>query len=296
MTIRFCAYQYANRPLPELEQRWKQAEDMGFDVVWNCDTLNEPDHPRATMFEATCILTAMAMRTSTIRIGTLVTNLILRNPAVVAKAAMTIDQMSHGRLEVGFGGGVMETDHAASGVPWWPAAERVARYREAVHIVDQMLRNDVTTWHGEYYRVENAEMYPRPVQTPRPPLTIPAHGPSMLHVAAQYADTWSSWGGYHIETEAQMFAATRERSTRFDDLCDELGRDPGRIRHSLVCFPPLTPWESLEYFRDMVGRYHGIGIDEFVLYWPQTWRDMPREEAVFEEAARQLPVLRVAAG
>ena len=229
MTIRFCAYQYANRPLPELEQRWQQAEDMGFDALWNCDTLNEPDHPRTMMFEATCILTAMAMRTSRIRIGTLVTNLILRNPAVVAKAAMTVDHLSGGRLELGFGGGVMEADHAASGVAWWPAAERVARYREAVHVVDQMLRHEVTTWQGDYYGVENAEMCPRPVQRPRPPLTIPAHGPSMLRVAAEYAETWSSWGGYHIETEPQMFAATRDRSALFDDLSAELGRDPSRF-------------------------------------------------------------------
>jgi alkanesulfonate monooxygenase SsuD/methylene tetrahydromethanopterin reductase-like flavin-dependent oxidoreductase (luciferase family) len=150
MSIRFCAYQYANRPLPELEHRWKQAEDMGFDALWNSDNLNEPDHRRTTMFEATSILTAMAMRTSRIRIGTLVTDLIYRNPAVVAKPAITIDRLSGGRLELGFGGGVMETDHAASGIPWWPAAERIARYREAVHIVDQMLRNGVTTWRGDY--------------------------------------------------------------------------------------------------------------------------------------------------
>jgi alkanesulfonate monooxygenase SsuD/methylene tetrahydromethanopterin reductase-like flavin-dependent oxidoreductase (luciferase family) len=190
----------------------------------------------------------------------------------------------------------MEADHAASGVAWWPAAERVARYREAVHVVDQMLRHEVTTLQGDYYGVENAEMCPRPVQRPRPPLTIPAHFPSMLRVAAEYAETWSSWSGYHIETEPQMFAATRDRTARFDDLCAEVGRDPKRVGHSLVCFPPLTPWESLEYFRDMVGRYNEIGIDEFVVYWPQSWRDMPGEDAVFEEVARQLPVFRMAAG
>jgi alkanesulfonate monooxygenase SsuD/methylene tetrahydromethanopterin reductase-like flavin-dependent oxidoreductase (luciferase family) len=292
MTIRFCAYQYANRPLPELTQRWKRAEDMGFDVLYNCDTLNEPDHPGTTMFEASCMLAAMAMRTSNIRIGTLVTNLILRNPAVIAKAAMTIDHLSDGRLELGFGGGVMESDHAASGISWWRAPERVARYREAVHIVDQMLRNDVTTWRGNYYRVEKAEMAPRPVQRPRPPLTIPAHGPSMLRIAAEYADAWSSWGGYQIDTEEQMFVVTHDRSELFDETCAELGRDPKDVRHSLVCLPPLTPWESSEYFREMVGRYNEIGIDEFVVYWPQTWRQAPRENAVFEEVARDLPALR----
>jgi hypothetical protein len=75
-------------------------------------------------------------------------------------------------------------------------------------------------------------------------------------------------------------------------MCAELGRDPMAIRHSLVCFPPLTPWESAGYFSDMIGRYGGVGIDEFVLYWPQSWRVAPREDTVFERVCRELPALR----
>ena len=74
-------------------------------------------------------------------------------------------------------------------------------------------------------------------------------------------------------------------------------RDPASIRHSLVCFPPLTPWQSVEYFVDMVGRFREIGIDEFVLYWPQTWGPGPGEDAVFEEVtAAVIPRLRAGAG
>lgn len=105
----------------------------------------------------------------------------------------------------------------------------------------------------------------------------------MLRIAAEYGDAWSSWGGYDVETEEDCYAVTAERSHRFDDLCVDAGRDPSSIRHSLVCFPPLTPWQSVEYFRDMVGRFAEIGIDEFVLYWPNTWRDAPSEQEVFEE-------------
>jgi alkanesulfonate monooxygenase SsuD/methylene tetrahydromethanopterin reductase-like flavin-dependent oxidoreductase (luciferase family) len=291
--IRFCAYQYADQPLDELMRRWKQAEELGFDVLWNCDAINDPDFPRVPFFEATSILTAMAMHTSTIRVGTLVNSLIFRNPAVVAKAAMTIDHLSGGRLEFGFGGGVLEADHRNSGVAWWSGGERVARFREAIHIVDLMLRNEVTTWSGEHYRVDGAEMVPGPVQEPRPPFSIPAHGPKMLRIAAEYADSWSSWGGDDVETEEHMFEVTQERSRLFDELCKQLGRDPRSIWHSLVVYPPLTPWESVEYFRDMVGRYGEIGIDEFVLYWPRKWRDAPHEDAVFEEVAREvMPALR----
>lgn len=293
MTLRFCLYQYAHHPLPVLEERWRRAEELGFDVLWNCDTLNEPDHPGMAHFEATSVLAAMAVRTSRIRVGTLVTTLVYRNPAVVAKAAMTIDHLSGGRLELGFGGGVMETDHDAAGVAWWPPSERVPRFREAVGIVDGMLMNDAFDFEGRYYSVRRAEMVPRPVQVPRPPLTIPAHGPSMLRVAAELADAWSSWGGYGIESEEQMHAVTRDRAARLEDLCAEVGRDPATIRRSLVVYPPLTPWESVAYFTDLVGRYADAGIDEFVLYWPQEWRAAPHEDAVFEEiCADVIPALR----
>ena len=86
---------------------------------------------------------------------------------------------------------------------------------------------------------------------------------------------------------------TRDRSARFDDLCASFDRDATTIRHSLVCFPPLTPWDSVRYFRDFVARYRAIGIDEFVLYWPRTWRDAPREDGVFETVCSEvIPQMR----
>jgi hypothetical protein len=119
----------------------------------------------------------------------------------------------------------------------------------------------------------------------------------MLRIAAEHGDGWSSWGGYDVATEEAFYAVTADRSHRFDDLCVAADRDPASIRHSLVCFPPLTPWQSVEYFQDMVGRYSNIGIDEFVLYWPQVWGEAPHEEAVFEEVtATLMPRLRAGGG
>lgn len=294
--FRFCLYQYPDRPIPTLVERWRRSEALGFDVLWNADTLNEADHPGMTNFEAVATLAAMATQTNVIRVGTLVTTLVYRNPAVVAKAAMTIDHLSEGRLELGFGGGLQRgpgSNHAASGVPTWGLSERIARFAEAVRIVDGMLRSDVFTFAGEYYSVERAEMTPRPIQRPRPPITIPAHARRMMRVAAEFGDGWSSWGGYGVESEQQMYSVTRERSIRFDEICVEVGRNPSSVRHSLVVFPPLTPWESVAYFEDMVGRYGEIGIDEFVLYWPRHWRDAPHEDEVFERVcAEAIPTLR----
>jgi hypothetical protein len=90
-----------------------------------------------------------------------------------------------------------------------------------------------------------------------------------------------------------MYSVTRERSIRFDEICFEVGRNPSAVRHSLVVFPPLTPWGSVAYFEDMVGRFGEIGIDEFVLYWPRNWRDDPHEDEVLERVcAEAIPSLR----
>ncbi|MGZ4471916.1 MAG: LLM class flavin-dependent oxidoreductase, partial [Nocardioidaceae bacterium] len=149
-------------------------------------------------------------------------------------------------------------------------------------------------FNGTYYTCTGAETIPLPVQQPRPPLTIAAHGPKMLAIAARNADSWSSWGGYEVSDDDSFFRVTAERCRRFDDLCVAADRDPATIRHSVVCFPPLTPWESTAYFDDMVGRMREAGIDEFVLYWPRTWRPAAEhEQQVFEQVTSEtIPALR----
>jgi alkanesulfonate monooxygenase SsuD/methylene tetrahydromethanopterin reductase-like flavin-dependent oxidoreductase (luciferase family) len=294
--LRFCAYQYQNLPLAALQRRWRDAERLGFDVLWNCDTVVEPDRERHTMFDGPSTLTMMAAATSGIRVGTLVTSLYFRHPVTLTKAAVTVDHLSGGRVELALGVGDPSAGAKAAGVDWSPG-EQVARFVEFVELVDLLLRQEVTSYVGQFYRCEGAETVPLPVQRPRPPVTIAAHGPKMLRIAAEHADGWSSWGGNGVATDEDFFAVTADRSHRFDDLCVTAGRDPATIRHSLVCYPPLTPWQSVEYFHDMVGRFGEIGIDEFVLYWPQAWRDAPAEEAVFEEVATTvMPQMRAEHG
>jgi alkanesulfonate monooxygenase SsuD/methylene tetrahydromethanopterin reductase-like flavin-dependent oxidoreductase (luciferase family) len=293
-TLRFCAYQYQHLALDELAERWRRAEELGFDVVWNCDTVVEPDRPRHVMYDGPTTLTLMAVETSRIRVGTLVSSLYFRQPVTLAKASMTVDQLTGGRLELALGVGDPSAGGPVAGVDWSPA-EQVARFGEFVELVDLLLRHEVTSYDGRYYRCAEAEIIPGPVQSPRPPITIAAHGPKMLAIAARYADGWSQWGGYGVETEADFYSITAQRCTRFDELVEKAGRDPGSIRHSLVCFPPLTPWESRDCFTDMVGRFRSVGIDEFVLYWPGSWRpDAAHEEHIFEQVAGDvIPTLRL---
>lgn len=292
--VRFCAYQYQHLPLEELRRRWTLAEEIGFDVLWNADTVVEPDRPRHLMLDGPATLTLMAAQTKRIRVGTLVSSLYFRHPVTLAKAATTVDHATDGRLEVAVGVGDPSAGAAAVGVDW-SAGESVRRFAEFIELLDLLLRQETTDYSGRYYHCRCAETIPLPVQQPRPPITVAAHGPQMLRLAAKHADGWSSFGGYGVETEEDFYRVTAERSKRFDDVCTEFDRDPRTIRHSVVCFPPLTPWESEDYFVDMVGRFSTIGVDEFVLYMPESWRAKPSEWAVMDDvAATHIPAMRAA--
>jgi len=288
MQLRFCAYQYQSIPFAQLRERWRRAEEVGFDVMWNCDTVVEPDHPRSPIFDGPATLSAMALATSTIRIGTLVTSLYFRHPLTFVKATITVDHLSEGRVEIALGVGDPSAGAAAVGASWTPA-ERVERFREFVQLTTLLFANEVTGFEGRFFRCDLAEMLPRALQSGRPPIAIAAHGPKMLEIAAESADAWSSWGGYGVETEDDFLEVTSIRSQRLSELCAAIGRDPGSIRRSLVCFQPLTPWESPGYFTDMVGRFREVGIDEFVLYWPRHWRpEAAHEDDVFQTVTHEL--------
>ena len=127
--LRFCAYQYQHLPLDVLRERWRDAERSGFDVLWNCDTVVEPDRPLHTMFDGPATLTMMAAETSRIRVGTLVSSLYFRQPVPFAKASVTVDHLSGGRVELALGVGDPSAGAKAGGLDW-PAGERVARFRE----------------------------------------------------------------------------------------------------------------------------------------------------------------------
>jgi len=147
------------------------------------------------------------------------------------------------------------------GIDFPDPAERVGRFREAVAIVDQLLRNDETTYAGQYYQLRQARFRPRPIQQPRPPLILAGHKPRMLRIVAEYADGWNSFG-----TVEEM----RVRNDLLDEYCGAIGRDPRTIRRSLYAGWSMTPspLASVDAFHEVVGRYREAGVEEFLLDLP----------------------------
>jgi alkanesulfonate monooxygenase SsuD/methylene tetrahydromethanopterin reductase-like flavin-dependent oxidoreductase (luciferase family) len=152
--MRFGIVTDQNQPWPEVAERWQLFEQLGFLSAWLCDHLVQPSRPTGPYFEAWTLLAALAVSTKRLRIGVLVSSNTFRHPALLAKEAMTVDHLSNGRLDVGLGAGWYEPEHKMFGLEFGAPAELVGRYREAVEIVDGLLRKDTTSYSGRYYQLQ----------------------------------------------------------------------------------------------------------------------------------------------
>jgi alkanesulfonate monooxygenase SsuD/methylene tetrahydromethanopterin reductase-like flavin-dependent oxidoreductase (luciferase family) len=230
-----------------------------------------PAAPQSNWLEAFSTLAGLATCTRRILLGPLVSNVVLRHPVMLARQAIGIEAMSGGRLQLGLGAGYAPTDHELVGTTTWAAAERSARFRESVELIDELLRGEYVDYSGKYYQVRNTRLRPRPVQLPRPALCIAAHSRSSLKLVAHHGDIWSSFGGWGL-TSAELIAVTKARSETLDELCDDAERDPASVRRQILAGNPATTpdpiWSSVDAFDTWVAGWAEIGIDEIVLYFP----------------------------
>jgi len=294
--VRFEVLCLPNVPWDVLVERVVRLERLGIDVAALPDHFVDWTNPPSPWFESWTALTGLAGATSRIRLATCVTQVPFRNPAVFARQAMTLDHVSRGRLEIGLGTGLVgDPSYPMVGVADWEPKERVERLVEYVEIVDRLLRDEVTSFAGEYYGVAGAIMNPRPIQSPRPPITIGALGPVMMRHAARLADTWSSLS-FHDTFEDQV-KETRRRLAAMDDICAATGRDPATLARSYTMYDAQARprgglydyYESVDRFEAMAGPILELGMDELVIYYPPD----PSQLDTFERIATDvIPRLR----
>jgi alkanesulfonate monooxygenase SsuD/methylene tetrahydromethanopterin reductase-like flavin-dependent oxidoreductase (luciferase family) len=260
----FDVFRFQAVPWSRLLDDVRYLEAAGARTVWIADHYVWPPTPEAPLLESWTTLAALAAATERVRLATAVTDVALRNPALLAKQVATVDCISGGRVEIALGAGFWERELESIGIPFLTPRGRADRLREGVEIVEELLRERRLSYQGEHFRLDDAVLVPEPVQQPRPPLYVAANGRRGLRLAAERADGSLSLGDEGATME-QALAAVRERNARLDEDCAELGRDPGSLdRAYFVGWADERPFASAEALHDFIGRYREAGVRRFV--------------------------------
>jgi alkanesulfonate monooxygenase SsuD/methylene tetrahydromethanopterin reductase-like flavin-dependent oxidoreductase (luciferase family) len=230
--------------LPEVEYvaSWAQqremaqaAEDIGLDSVWVGDHLLYRDDGRPTRapWEAWTTLAALAAVTSRVQVGPLVAATSFHAPAMIAKKAATIDEISGGRLVLGLGAGWNRPDYDAFGFPY---DHRVSRFEEAFTIIRTLLREGRVDFSGTYYRVDRGELLPRGPRPGGPPLMVGSEGPRMLAITLPHVAAWNAWFTWFGNSPEGY----RPLRAKIDEACRAAGRDPGEVERTVALFVAFT--------------------------------------------------------
>lgn len=199
----------------------QQAEAAGFDSIWIYDHLlfRAPEQPTGGIWEAWTLLVALAEATERVQLGTIVLCVPFRNPAVLAKMADTLEEVSGGRLILGLGAGWHQPEFDAFGIPFDHKADR---FEEALQIITPLLREGKVDFSGKYYSAPNCELRPRGPRPGGPEILVASFKPRMLELTARYADSWNTaWLGRPTKLP--------ERRAALEAACAQAGRDPATL-------------------------------------------------------------------
>ena len=255
---------------------WRIADESGFDHVWDFDHLASigdggPDRP---IYEGWMLQAAMAEATKRVRIGCLVTGNTYRNPALLAKSAVTVDHLSNGRLEFGIGAAWALIEHEMYGFAGLD--HRVGMLSESLRIIRSLWTEQRTNFEGRYYHFKDAIANPKPIQSPYPPIWVGASGPTTLRLVARYADVWNIAGG--------DAGRVKQLVPLFEKACAATGRNPLEIRRSVQ-----FGWDGKDRSEliELVAQYLELGVTEQVIYLRGG-----QPEALADKVAEALPDLR----
>jgi probable F420-dependent oxidoreductase len=287
----------------DLAEMTRTAESVGFDSVWVTDHLiHRSDKPADSPveiggdlrelegpWECWSLLSAMAALTDRVEIGALVICNSFRNPALLAKMADTVDEISNGRLILGMGAGWNEPEYRAFGYPF---DHRVDRFAEGIEIITTLLRTGHCDFEGRWYQIRDCELRPRGPRPEGPPVVIGTAGERMLGLTAQYADGWNTWfsqTGNDLERLKALLA-------RVDAACIANGRDPKTLTRSSAVKIEIGPHAPSamsarpltggpEALADQLRAHAAAGLDHV-----QLWIE-PNTAAGYEAFARVLELL-----
>src|SRR5215212_3805402 len=261
----------------DLREMAQLGEQIGADSLWITDHLihRVPGEEPRGMWECWSLISALAAITEGPEIGTLVLSTSFRNPALLAKMADTVEEISSGRLILGLGAGWNEAEYIAFGYPF---DNRVSRFEEAVTIITGLLLDGHVDFQGRYYQARDCELRPRGPRAAGPPILVGGGGDRMLRLTARYADQWN----LDRKNDLDEVIALQEK---VDGVCREVGRDPetlGRVIGIQVDLPGFSrtpfrprqfvvpPWPltgTPEELAEAIRAYHTEGRVDHLIIW-----------------------------
>lgn len=276
------AFKTANQSTtwPEILAVWTEADQIElFESGWVFDHFYPIDgNVGGPCLEGWVTLTALAQATTRLRLGTLVTGIHYRHPAVLANMAATLDIISGGRLELGIGAGWNEEESGAYGIELGSPGERSDRFEEACQVLIGLLAQESTNFDGAYFQLTGARCDPKGPQRPHPPICIGGSGERRtLLTTAKYAQHWNFVGG-----SPEQFVHSRDV---LHAHCVDVGRDPAEITLSGHVW--LTPEHDLRQFAEEVAGFGAVGMDLVIIYLVP-----PLDASVLSPLAEALAPLR----
>jgi F420-dependent oxidoreductase-like protein len=274
----------------------KHAEAGGWHGVWYADHFmpNAEDTSGPTS-ECWTTLAALAASVPRIRLGALVTGNTYRHPAVLAKMAANVDNISGGRCVLGLGAGWQENEHRAYGINFSTLGGRMSRFEEACQVVTGLLSNEKTNFAGKHYQLTDAPLAPKPVQKPLPLLIGGGGEQRTLRIAAKYANEWNVWGTPEV---------LKHKGGILDEYCREIGRDPKTIAHSAQGMLVLTDDAAMvermkaagrpviggngPQVRALVEQYAEAGVDELIIPDFNLGRTVEDKTAIMDRFANEV--------
>ncbi len=227
-------------PEVEWEARWRDleamstmAEDVGFDSLWVGDHLLY-ENPRRGPWESWTTLAALAAVTERVSLGPLVAATSFHSPAMLAKKAITVDEISGGRLILGLGAGWNETEYLAFGFPY---DHRVSRFAEAFEIIRTLVAGDRLDYAGRFYEVTDSEILPKGPRPEGPPIMIGSQGTRMLAITAPHMDMWNAWYAW-FENDRLRLPPILEK---VDRALASAGRDPADVAKTVAVLVGFDP-------------------------------------------------------
>ncbi|MDT7725032.1 MAG: hypothetical protein QOI21_1608 [Actinomycetota bacterium] len=269
------------------EPKWKAAEEYGFDHAWTYDHLGWRSLVDGPWFSAVPTLTAAAMVTSRITLGTFVASPNFRHPLPFMRELITLDDISDGRFILGVGAGAGGTSYDALvfGEPDPSPKERTDRFTEFVEALDGLLMTDKFDYDGKYFKTRGARNLPGSVQRPRLPFVVAANGPRTMTLAARFGAAWATTGR-KSETLDEWWKGVAELSKLFEEKLEMVGRESASIlRYLSLDAAPVFSLASVDAFTDAAGRAAELGFTDIVTHWPRSHGEYEGRELVLEKVA-----------